>query len=69
MALLSTHPVSRAGDYSADRHLHTWRAEQLQRLGLPASMANAFADVVDWHRIEELVERGCSPLVALTIVF
>jgi hypothetical protein len=69
MALLSTHLISRVGDYSADRHLHTWRAEQLQRLGLPAGIANAFADVVDWHQIEKLVDRGCSPLVALTIVF
>jgi hypothetical protein len=69
MAVSRTHPIPRVGDYSADAHLHAWRAEQLRRLGLPVSLANAFADVVDWHQVEELVERGCSPLVALTIVF
>jgi hypothetical protein len=27
-----------------------------------------FADLVDWHAIAELVERGCSPQLALDIV-
>ena len=45
-----------------------WRAEQLLRLGLPRTLAETFADLVDWHAFADLVERGCSPLLALEIV-
>jgi hypothetical protein len=45
-----------------------WRAEQLQRLGLSRLIAQAFATVVDWHDVARLVERGCSPELALEIV-
>jgi hypothetical protein len=40
--------------------VHAWREEQLRRLGLPHVLAERFADLVDWHALAELVERGCS---------
>jgi hypothetical protein len=48
--------------------VHAWRSEQLGRLGLPRVLAEMFADRVDWHALAELVERGCSPALALEIV-
>ena len=45
-----------------------WRAQQLHRLGLSWLLAHAFAAVVDWHEFANLVERGCSPELALEIV-
>lgn len=47
--------------------VHAWRSEQLMRLGLPHTLAMTFADLVDWHAIAELVERGCPPRLALEI--
>jgi hypothetical protein len=47
--------------------IHAWRAEQLQRLGLPRILAETFAALVDWHEIAALVARGCSPELALEI--
>jgi hypothetical protein len=44
-----------------------WRSEQLSRLGLPSALANLFAGLVDWHDVAKLVERGCTPDVALRI--
>jgi hypothetical protein len=41
--------------------VRAWRAEQLRRLGLPQRLADTFADVVDWHALAGLVERGCRP--------
>ena len=48
--------------------LHAWRVEQLRRLGLHRCLAEAFADRIDWHLFAHLVERGCSPDLALEIV-
>jgi hypothetical protein len=48
--------------------LHDWQVEQLRRLGMPRSLAEAFAGRVDWHEIAGLVERGCPPELALEIV-
>jgi hypothetical protein len=48
--------------------VHAWRAEQLQRLGLHRVLAVAFADLVDWHALAELVAQGCPPELALEIV-
>ncbi|MDP9223091.1 MAG: hypothetical protein M3P18_04415 [Actinomycetota bacterium] len=48
--------------------VHTWRAEQLQRLGLPRILAETFAELVDWHEIAALVACGCPPNLALEIV-
>ncbi len=57
-------------EYDAEdaRLLHAWRREQLCRLGLPRSLAERFADLVDWHALAELVERGCPAELALEIV-
>ena len=49
-------------------NVRTWRVEQLRRLGLPPFVAETFADLVDWHALAYLVERGCSPELALEIV-
>ena len=48
--------------------VHAWRAEQLQRLGMPFLLAETFADRIDWHSYAELVARGCSPRLAFEIV-
>ena len=48
--------------------VHQWRVTQLKRLGIPGSLAEAEADHVDWHQIARLVQRGCSPTLALRIV-
>lgn len=48
--------------------VHEWRAEQLEGLGVPRSLAVAFADRVDWRDVAGLVERGCPPRLALEIV-
>ena len=45
-----------------------WRAEQLRRLGLPSTLAETFADAVDWHALSALIERGCPLGLALEIV-
>jgi hypothetical protein len=50
-----------------DLLIHDWRAEQLQRLGLPRTLAETFAEVVDWHDVADLMARGCSLGLALEI--
>jgi hypothetical protein len=57
-------------DDDADEELRVraWRTEQLRRLGLPRIIAERFAGLVDWHAVAELVERGCSPELAVEIV-
>jgi hypothetical protein len=49
--------------------VHEWRAEQLQRLGLSRLLAEGFARRVDWHDLAGLVARGCSPELALAILY
>jgi hypothetical protein len=48
--------------------IQAWRIEQLLRAGPPRVLAEAFADVVDWHELADLVRRGCPPAVAFEIV-
>jgi hypothetical protein len=36
---------------------------------IPGLLAEIYADHLDWHQIARLVERGCSPLLALRIVW
>lgn len=48
--------------------VHAWRVAQLTRLGIPAPLAEAYADRLDWHQIARLVQRGCPPRLALRIV-
>ena len=51
-----------------DARIYAWRVEQLSRLGLSHVTASAAAWLVDWHEIAGLVQRGCSPELALEIV-
>jgi hypothetical protein len=44
-----------------------WRVAQLKRLGIPGPLAEDAAGNVDWHEIARLVQRGCPPLLALSI--
>ena len=44
-----------------------WRVEQLGRLGVSSAIADAVANVVDWHEVARLVHRGCPPDLALDI--
>ena len=48
--------------------VHNWRVDRLTRLGVPGSLAEVYADRLDWHQIAQLVLRGCPPLLALRIV-
>ena len=48
--------------------VHEWRAEQITKLGISAVIAQAVASFIDWHELARLVERGCSPELALEIV-
>ena len=47
--------------------VHDWRVSRLTRLGIPRVMAETYADRIDWHQIARLVQRGCSPRLALRI--
>ena len=51
-----------------DARVYAWRVERLSDLGLSNLVASAVAPFVDWHEIASLVERGCSPELALEIV-
>jgi len=51
-----------------DVRVYAWRVERLSGLGLSNIVASAVAPLVDWHEIARLVERGCSPELALKIV-
>ena len=51
-----------------DAQVYAWRVERLSDLGLSNLVASAVAPLVDWHEIACLVERGCSPELALAIV-
>jgi hypothetical protein len=51
-----------------ERPVHQWRMTQLKRLGIPRPLADVVADQVDWHEIAALVQRGCTPRLALQIV-
>jgi hypothetical protein len=49
--------------------VHEWRAEQLQRVGLSRLVAEGFAGRIDWHDLAGLVAHGCSPELALDILY
>jgi hypothetical protein len=48
--------------------VHDWRVDRLTRLGVPGSLAQVYADRLDWHQVARLVQRGCPPRLALRIV-
>jgi hypothetical protein len=47
-----------------------WRAEELERAGYPENVANELAmrADVDLHRAIELLQKGCSPELAASIL-
>ena len=51
-----------------EARVYAWRVERLSGLGFSEVVAAAVAPLVDWHEIARLVERGCSPELALEIV-
>lgn len=55
-------------DSDEDAQVYAWRVERLSCVGLSNIVASAVASFVDWHEIARLVERGCSPELALEIV-
>ena len=57
-----------AEESEENARVYEWRVEQLSGLGLSQLIASAVASFVDWHEIARLVERGCSPDLALEIV-
>jgi predicted component of type VI protein secretion system len=57
-----------AAESEEDARVYAWRVEQLSELGLSDVIASLVASFVDWHEIARLVERGCSPELALEIV-
>ena len=62
--------MTATGQQSMDREarsVHDWRVSQLTRLGIPGSLAEVYADRIDWHQIARLVQRGCPPRLALRI--
>jgi hypothetical protein len=50
-----------------DLLVHDWRVDRLTRLGVPGSLAQVYADRLDWHQVARLVQRGCPPRLALRI--
>jgi len=56
-----------AGARDEELSVQSWRAEQLQRLGLSHVLAEMFAGLVDWHEIAALIARGCPLELALEI--
>lgn len=63
--------LTTAGRQATDgekRLVHDWRVSQLTRLGIPAPLAELYADRIDWHQIARLVQRGCPARLALRIV-
>ena len=50
------------------QRVHDWRVTRLMRLGIPAALAEAYADRLDWHQVAKLVHHGCPPLLALRII-
>ena len=48
--------------------MHNWRVDRLTRLGVPGTLAEVYADRLDWHQVARLVQRGCPPRLALRIV-
>ncbi len=47
--------------------VHNWRVTRLTWLGVPGSLAEVYADRLDWHEVARLVRRGCPPRLALRI--
>jgi hypothetical protein len=63
--------ASATGQQAMDRDqgaVHDWRVSQLTRLGIPGTLAEVYADRIDWHQIARLIRGGCPARLALRIV-
>ena len=67
MERLGTH-TEELDPKDSEKLVRAWRAEQLERLGLPFALAELLADRVDWHTLAKLIDRGCPLHLALDIV-
>ena len=52
---------------SEELQVYRWRIEQLEKLGVSSLIADAVANLVDWHEVARLVHEGCQPELALAI--
>lgn len=52
---------------SEEVRVYAWKVEQLGKLGLSTVIADAVANLVDWHDVARLVQKGCPPDLALEI--
>ena len=52
---------------SEEVRVYAWRIEQLGKLGLSSVIADAVANLVDWHDVARLVDQGCPPELAVEI--
>ena len=62
---------SATGQQAMDRDqeaVHDWRVSQLMRLGFPGTLAEVYADRIDWHQVARLVRGGCPARLVLRIV-
>jgi hypothetical protein len=57
-------------DRKSRREIGSWRRRQLLQAGFPSALARRVADDpgYDLHALIELVERGCSPELAVRIL-
>ena len=60
--------MTHQADKGEELLVHNWRVDRLTRLGVPGSLAEVYADRLDWHQVARLVQRGCPPRLALRIV-
>jgi hypothetical protein len=62
--------LTATGQQATDRErplVHDWRVSRLTRLGIPAPLAEVYADRIDWHQIARPVQRRCPARLALRI--
>jgi hypothetical protein len=63
--------ASATGQQAMDRDqeaVHDWRVSRLTRMGIPGTLAEVYADRIDWHQIARLIRGGCPARLALRIV-
>jgi hypothetical protein len=65
---MEPHPTGSDISGREELRVHNWRVSQLTRLGVPGSLAEIYADHIDWHQVARLVQRGCPARLALRIV-
>ena len=63
-----TLPPGRPETIEKQDPVHEWRVARLADLGIPWPVAEAAAGHVDWHQKAALVQRGCTPWLALRIL-